>query len=247
MFQMFNMFPSISVILGVGDMVPLHGGGWCPEQAGLKDQKSAFVFLGCKRISTFGMSVDWVHIYRYITTLVLVGISDRRLSRTPPWTCMDPCRKGYKNRTAMAMACLVLLRKAKCQLLVQHLPDLKLETFCRSRSWRPSAFSFAQEGLKSQLLDVQFGPRLCHFVSSLPCSKKATSHQGAMHKIIDAESAMDLSGDLELHHRGEVCRRRSKIWRKRLRVPLTMCGRMWENSPDLGIITWTLCVYPACV
>ena len=233
----------------VGDMVPLHGGvmSWAsrPERS-----KSAFVFLGCKRISTFGMSVDWVHIYRYITTLVLVGISDRRLSRTPPWTCMDPCRKGYKNRTAMVMACLVLLIAIVSQSVsywCSSFLDLKLETFCRSPSWRPSAFSFAQEGLKSQLLDVQFGPRLCHFVSSLPCSKKATSHQGAMHKIIDAESAMDLSGDLELHHRGEVCRRRYKIWRKRWRVPLTMCGRMWENSPDLGIITWTLCVYPACV
>lgn len=119
---------------------------WASRPERSKECICACVFLGCKK-NLHIWYVSWlIHIYRSITTLVLVGISNRRLSRTPPWTCMDPCRKGYKNRTAMAMACLVLLSKPKCQLLVQHLPDLKLETFCRCPSWRPSTFSFAPGG-----------------------------------------------------------------------------------------------------
>lgn len=148
MFQMFNMFPSISVILGVGDMVPLHGGGDVLSKPAWKIKRVHLCMCFPRMQKNLHIwYVSWlIHIYRSITTLVLVGISNRRLSRTPPWTCMDPCRKGYKNRTAMAMACLVLLSKPKCQLLVQHLPGLKLETFCRCPSWRPSTFSFAPGG-----------------------------------------------------------------------------------------------------
>ena len=102
---------------------------------------------------------------------------------------------------------------------------------------------------------VRTSPR--HFVSSLPCPKKAkavnaqcTSWNAQNHRcgfclmrcsILNAVPACPT--DLELSHPGEVSRRRYKIWRKRLRVPLTMCGRMWENSTDLGIMKWTLCVY----